>query len=284
MNLERTTSFNSKTLAAALILSSISVGCGRPNPNPIASKSSTPVNRHVVSRLDGSRNYVRWACDQLSNTQLARLDLQEPRSAAGITPGENGAHVFTKIAAATHLKSLVLPKDTTDADLSCVETLTQLEFLSVARCRIRGEGLRSLRDIVSLKKLDLSNTFINDEALSFLPALPNLVYLDIGGAPLTAEALTPLTMDKFPNLIDLNVPGPFCDDSWATALLNMSQLQRLGLYGTRLTDQGLRRMAEHKSLRDIAIGRSYVSEEGLAEFRKLRPDVHGDRGPSTLTS
>lgn len=283
MYIGRATTITSSMLPVAAIMLCSWIGCNRAIPNPTIAKPSTTAQQHVLSRLDESRKYVRWACHQLADTTLVRLNMQEPGthdvdSGAGITPGDDGAEVFVKIAAATHLKSLVLPKDTTDADLKGVGMLTQLEYLSIARCRIRGEGLRSLEGMLSLKGLDLGETFIDDNTISSLPALPSLKSLDLGGAPLSGAALGHLTLDKFPNLVELSLTGGFCDDSWVPAILEMTKLQLVNFYHTRLSDHGLRGLSEHQSLRKIGIGFTYVSDHGLAEFIKLRPDIHVDSG------
>jgi hypothetical protein len=57
-------------------------------------------------------------------------------------------------------------------------------------------------------------------------------------------------------------------------LKNLQYLEYINLVGTKITDAGLKNLASSKSLKNIYIWKSAVTENGIAEVQKLHPDLH----------
>ena len=62
-------------------------------------------------------------------------------------------------------------------------------------------------------------------------------------------------------------------DASVDQLLKLTRMRRLEIRGNQLTDDGLLRLAELKSLQrlDVQFGKR-ITPEGVREFRKIRPD------------
>jgi hypothetical protein len=54
-------------------------------------------------------------------------------------------------------------------------------------------------------------------------------------------------------------------------------LRYLDLKGTRVTDEGLQVLAGFKGLKKLGLGDTKVSDQGVAELGKLRPDLTIER-------
>jgi hypothetical protein len=59
----------------------------------------------------------------------------------------------------------------------------------------------------------------------------------------------------------------------------MPHLERLELFGTHVTDEGLGYLKGLKHLRHVDVRKTKITEAGIAELRKALPDatvLHGD--------
>jgi hypothetical protein len=54
----------------------------------------------------------------------------------------------------------------------------------------------------------------------------------------------------------------------------MPDLETLYLEGTRITDAGLERLASHKKLSFLMVGRTQVTPDGVARLQALLPECH----------
>jgi len=99
----------------------------------------------------------------------------------------------------------------TDAGLVHLQGLTKLRFLDLPSANIEGQGLRRLP--VSLERLDLAETCVNDEGVAII-------------------------VEQLPSLISLNLAGTRVTDAGIRHLARLTALHSLNLYDTAITADG----------------------------------------------
>lgn len=77
---------------------------------------------------------------------------------------------------------------------------------------------------------------------------------------------------RFESIESLRLGESRVTDAGAIHLLGLSSLERLSLPKCRLSDEGLIRLAELKSLKFINRWGTRVTQQGVDEFKKSRPD------------
>lgn len=71
--------------------------------------------------------------------------------------------------------------------------MTTLRELNVSRClKVTDAGIRHLLSIPTLEKLCIAETGITAHGVTLLSSLKTLVFLDLGGLPVTDQALSSL--------------------------------------------------------------------------------------------
>lgn len=76
--------------------------------------------------------------------------------------------------------------------------MTTLRELNVSRClKVTDAGIRHLLSIPTLEKLCIAETGITAHGVTLLSSLKTLVFLDLGGLPVTDQALSSLQVFLF---------------------------------------------------------------------------------------
>lgn len=83
----------------------------------------------------------------------------------------------------------VVAAEVSDDDLPLLGDLPGLRVVELEFQPITDFGIRHLRNVKSLERLDLYGTKITDEALKTIAELPKLEELNVGGTRVTAQAL-----------------------------------------------------------------------------------------------
>ena len=74
-----------------------------------------------------------------------------------------------------------------------VSGMTSLKEIYLSRCsKVTDAGIRHLSSIPTLEKLHISKTGVTAQGVSLLSSLSNLSELDLGGLPVTDQALCSL--------------------------------------------------------------------------------------------
>ena len=78
-----------------------------------------------------------------------------------------------------------------------VSGMTCLKEMDLSRCsKVTDAGVTHLLSIPTLEKIWLSETGVTAEGVSLLSSLPELSVLDLGGLPVTDQALSSLLVCK----------------------------------------------------------------------------------------
>jgi|LakMenEpi03Aug12_release.lakeMendotaPanAssembly.Ray.scaffolds.fasta_scaffold405580_1 hypothetical protein len=153
---------------------------------------------------------------------------------------ETLAHLFRH----KHLKELhiVGAKQVTNAGLSYIENLRNLEWLNLDGLAITDKGLAFLQQMSRLRGLQLTNAFLTGCGLEYLLTMKTLEYLELDGT---------------------NV-----DDRSLQTLAKIKSLKTLRLNDTAITDKGVRKLQQLKKLKTLFLQNTHVSEACVKKLRK----------------
>jgi hypothetical protein len=198
---------------------------------------------------------------QLKKSQLAGLTLEQLPTLVEVTLGghrkSDGKHLsipadqFRHLAALPALRKLVVWENdgVTDEALVHIGKLTNLRELELGDAPISGGGIKHLQALQSLTSLGLGWTKdVDDAAMPDIAKLAKLEVLVLSGTKVTDAGLKQLTA--------------------------MKQLKEIRLSAMpQITDTGLINLKPFPSLRTVIVNKKTgVTPEGIAEFRRLRPD------------
>jgi Leucine-rich repeat (LRR) protein len=117
-------------------------------------------------------------------------------------------------------------------------------------------------------KMDLGG-LVTDEGARHLPAFVNLAELSVGEASISKTALDHLK--ALPNLKTLSLDGSgVADDSTMTLLLDVPALESLSLEFVQISDDGLKTIAQHPSIKRLTISPTGGTGAGLAALADMR--------------
>ncbi|MEC8928484.1 MAG: hypothetical protein VX705_04645 [Verrucomicrobiota bacterium] len=117
---------------------------------------------------------------------------------------------------------------------------------------------------------------LTDEGLSSVAALGNVVALNLRDTKITGAGLTHLK--GLTSLKRLHLERTKVDDAGIASLMGLSQLEYINLYGTGISDKALDQLTGLKNLRKLYVWQTKVTSEGVAKFKKARPEVKIVRG------
>jgi internalin A len=119
-----------------------------------------------------------------------------------------------------NLHTLTLPKETTDSGLAYISHMRKLRHLDLRTSKVTNEGLAALKDIKSLSMLTLPPT-TSDAAVAQLAAY------DL-------------------RLSSVNLMGEGFTDACIPSLLSLKHLTNIGLWRTKITDEGFQMLQRAK--------------------------------------
>jgi serine/threonine protein kinase len=213
----------------------------------------------------------------------------------------NGQQAEIRVAADLPKDRLTVPwvglagTKATDEDLSRLEGLKGLTFLSLARTKVGDTGLARLEALGSLTYLDVRGTKVTAKGVAkFRAAVPackveydaieppgdadleaakwvmsrgGAVWVEGGARYLKAPAELP--KGRF-TLTAATLAGTKTDDAGLAHFEGLRGLRRLELGYTKVTDAGLTHLAEVKGLERLSLYSTAVTDEGLARLEKLQ--------------
>ena len=195
---------------------------------------------------------------------------------------------MTAIKGWKHLRRLdVRGTRISDGTLEIVSRLTGIEALDIAHTEVTDVGLENLITLVNLKELALGRGRLSNFGLAALRMLPGLTHLDLSGARPTppdnpsgrggGSGFPEETLKALAGLTDLRVL--YLGHSAITpdglrVLSSLDKVERLGLQGCRrIDDSALSVLAGWKSLKYLDVQETEVTDKGLADLRKAKPDI-----------
>ena len=157
----------------------------------------------------------------------------------------------------------------TDGALIYVSDVKNIQVLDLDGTPITDHGLIHLTNLKNLHTLYLSKTQVTDEGIKIISTLRSLQKLYLFDTRVTAEGLSYLAGMK---LKALSVPTIAQNDVGLKHFLAaIESPTTLRLYGWRITDSGLKALADCKKLKELHLVSTQATEAGVAELRKALP-------------
>ncbi len=196
------------------------------------------------------------------------------------------------LAHLTGLKALSLRNtEITDKGLAYIKNFKSLEYLTLPK-RIRAEGLKTVAELKSLKKLYFAETNItttgaaqigkltaleefalwdgriNEAGFQYLAGLKNLEHLFFCRVQLGSTAITNISKIAFLRSLDLRS----CDitDKDLEKLSQLTKLENLNLIRAKITDQALASLTTMTSLRSLDLQETQITDNGAAYLKYLK--------------
>ncbi len=189
----------------------------------------------------------------------------------------------------------------TDAEMVHLSGMKNLRRLGLGGTVISDQGLKELRGLSALERLDLrasracdtgdAANYLNlktlqraglrpritDAGLRELTALKQLRWLDLTDTQITDAGLA--VLNELTNLEELSLANTSISTLGVKELLGFKHLRHLDLWQTQVDDAGLLELIKIKSLKHVVVGES-VSLEGIDRAHGLRADIAFSRiGP-----
>ncbi|CAL8293772.1 unnamed protein product [Lota lota] len=200
---------------------------------------------------------------------LARHPSLAALSVAGI-PVQDPDHALHLISG-LRLSQLTLPgrHSVTDRGLSFLARLTLLTELDLTDyTKVTDQGVSQLASMTSLKKLSLSNTGLTDAGLAPLRSLRELQELCLDRTAVTSRGVAAL-ITCLPHLQVLGLACTRVGDSVVRrGLIGCSQLIKLNLSRTRITDRGLK-LLRQMHLAQVNLDGTGVTMTGILSLKNM---------------
>jgi uncharacterized membrane protein len=118
---------------------------------------------------------------------------------------------------------------------------------------------------------------IDDAAVRVLEQVAaQVLWLDLGGTRVTDAALE--SVARLTNMTRLRLQNTAVTDKGIARLAGLAHLESLNVFGTRVTDAALEPVAAMKSLRTVYVWQTGVTAEGVARLRTARPTLVVETG------
>lgn len=152
--------------------------------------------------------------------------------------------------------------DITDAALLAVESLAWLESINLCHTAVSNDAIVNLvsAKAFSLRRLNLSNTVIKDQALAECLPGAQLKQLELSDTGITDAACEACVECDW--LTDLCLDFTDITDDGVRHLANCSQLRRLGLLNTKITDTSLVWLSD-TGIEDLGLGYTAITDAGI---------------------
>jgi hypothetical protein len=177
----------------------------------------------------------------------------------------------------------------TDASLKYVGQLGDLEYLSLAnetylsgetipgkpQNRITDTGLREVRGLTELVRVQLGGTDITDEGLKYLTGMRRLRCIYLEGTKIEGTGFARLR--SLTDLVIVELNGCQISSDGYAELLKMPNLICVGLNNSGTTDADLDQLSALPSLNLVRLAGDKVSEAAVERFSAIHPNCKIER-------
>jgi hypothetical protein len=130
----------------------------------------------------------------------------------------------------------------TDESVACLTNFPDLQSVHIAGPRVTDRALSHLSNVSGLRSLGLGGPQFTGEGLAYLQRIP-LTFFEIEDAGMTPAGYEQLS--------------------------RLTRLQRLGLFGDRVTDQSLTAIRDLVDLQTLSLERTSINGRGLTNLKRL---------------
>lgn len=168
--------------------------------------------------------------------------------------------------------SLWTSEAATDDDLKLIGQLTSLKNLELRGHNFTDAGIEYLKSLRSLDSIYVVSNNVTDRGLVWLGSLTNLSSLGVESRAVTGAFLPSLR--RCTKIDTLSLVKTAVGDEAVRHIVEMwPDLLYLYLVDTDVTDRSLRYAQRLRRLVHLDVRYTYVTEAGVHEFERCRPDV-----------
>ncbi|QDU54278.1 leucine-rich repeat domain-containing protein [Aeoliella mucimassa] len=211
--------------------------------------------QHLESlNVDGTLVSDSSLAKLLELTRLERLNLgcAQPCSPAGQRPMPVSAVLRNRI---------------TNRGLAVLVDCISLRRLNLQATHVNDRGLlHSLPEMPGLQRLTLSYLDITDHGIDALESLKWLVELRLEHTAISSDAMIRLMSSKVHSLRDLDLSNTVVSDATLAAFPADCLLQELRLIDTVVSDAGCQHLSQYKSLQNLRLDYTQVTDDGVREL------------------
>ena len=178
-----------------------------------------------------------------------------------------GRDLLQPVCALPFLESLKLAEcKLCDEDLECLPRAKGLVVLYIEQAPVSHRGLRGIASLVRLKHISVRGTRADDETLRIIASLPDLITANVSATQVTGIGVPPFVS---PSLIRFGGEKTAIGDPYLTSLAKSNALEDIFLEQTRITDEGIRTLRGHPSLRYLAVAGNPLTNASLDVFAEM---------------
>ena len=186
--------------------------------------------------------------------------------------------------------------DVSDDGVRHLASLPSLRSLNLIGTKVCGEAFADFNSVGALESLSVGQTPFTDDSMWFLEAMRSLRFLDLSDTKVSDGGI--VCLSSLARLEQLYLKGTDVGDASLHYLAGLRNLKCLSLANTRVTDEGIDMLRSLDSLHTVSLaecaisdaglirlgalkalysvevyGAPHVTAAGVAELRRLRPDV-----------
>src|SRR5689334_14463971 len=174
-----------------------------------------------------------------------------------------------------------------DQDLALIRDVPGLRVLQLdhADNKLTDAGMTEIAKLTQLEHLRIRGGSIGDEGLKTLSTMPNLRMLNLPQGKFTDAGLAQLK--QMPRLDSLRIGSPKVTDEGIAALKDFPRLRSVHLIDIPITDRGLADLQSIPKLDSLYLDGAHISDAAVDELFAKHPNlhvhfnqVHHDRDPN----
>jgi serine/threonine protein kinase len=192
----------------------------------------------------------------------------EDLSAEGLQVTDNGLDALRKVPDVTSLN--LARTAVTDAGLKKLAVLKHLRELKLSITPIKGKGLKDLTRLPDLRELSICNMpQLESGSLRNLTGL-DLFVLRVTGDRLKNQDVKDLA--ELTSLVQLELfDNPQLTDQIVPTLCRFTELRKLSLSKTQITDAGIKKLCERLTrLEQLGLANTKITDDSIGYLKKLK--------------
>ena len=226
------------------------------------------------------------------------IEVSEEQSAAQKKVEELGGNWTGRGAISIDFSALRMSlesKTISDADLSVLAEVDNLEMLDLSGSPISDAGIKHLAGLTKVNTLNITGTQITGEGIQAIMDLPlfqiaykncpddvavaiaditSVKILQLDGSQLTNTGVAALA--ELPELRQLTISGSQISDEGLATLGNLKNLNTLDISNTAVTDKGIAVLGGLSYLNSVSLSGTQVTQAGVVKLQQLLPDTYID--------
>lgn len=165
--------------------------------------------------------------------------------------------------------------------LKHVAVLRELRALDLSHANVDDSGLKTIAHL-PLQELWLQSTNVTDHSAHTLSTMSSLEFLALNATSVTDQFLEDL--GTLPSLQNLGLRGSKITGAGLRCLARHPRLKKLDVYSTAVDDAGVARLVDSKSITELGLSMTRISNQVFTHLDKLPNLSRADLSANDLVS